>query len=641
MSIRTWVLLAIFAAAGGCGFFAGTEGQIAAAEKSLAAGDYGAAAVTLRNVVQKNPADGRAQLLLARTQYMRGDAAAAQAALAEAAKHKADAVASAELHAQLAIDANRFSELLADIDAGRIALPPAKAELFRARALQGQGSTVEALARYERLLQAEPANADLRLYAAECHLTLGRPTLARQQIDQALAAKPDAAAAWAARSALLEGTDLAESRDSLRKAIEYAPGQLRLREQVALIAREIGAQLAAGDLNAAQTGHKALVALAPQAPLTGWLATQISLAKGDAAAAVSGLQHLLQQGSGLANVRPSLIGALLVTGDNELALHEMGNLVGDAPDNARLKNLQDALKQVASAPAGSVQRVMGATMIATSLDQIAAAQQIVEAGLKAQPDALPLLAAAIQLQLRMGQNTAALERARALYSRRPDDPGSLGLLAMAQLANHDTAGAMVSYERLWEDAPTASIAIALAQLRLREHREDAVAPLEQWLDKHPQEIAARILLAQAAQEQNQLGKAETQYEQILAQQPQNPTVLNNLAWIYFLRKDPRALATAKRAYDRGAANPLIADTYGWLLAESGDNQSALPILRKAAQMAPGGAAIRYHLAAVLARGSNPEDYRQARLFLTDLLRDPAPAPWRADAEKLLASLPAA
>jgi predicted Zn-dependent protease len=635
------LLIAALSVAGGCGFFTSTAGQIAAAEKSLAAGDYGAAAVTLRNVVQKNPADGRAQLLLARVQYMRGETAAAQSALAEATKHQADPAGVAELNAQLAIDNNKLPEMLADITSGKTALPPAKAELYRARGLQGMGLPVDALVIYERLMQTDPGNADLHVYAAECHIALGRTALAQQEIDKALAARPDSAAAWTVRSRLLETTDAAGSRKALNTAIEHAPGQLRLREEVTLLTREIGNLLAAEDVKTAEAEHKKLIALAPQSVVTEWIGSQIALVKGDTSAAVATLQQLLQRAPDLATVRPSLIAALLVANNFELALHEMSGLVGSAPNDPRIKNLQEALKKVASAPAGSVERTVGATVVATSLDQLAAAHQIIEAGLKAHPESLPIAAAAVQLQLRMGQNAPALERARALQARNDKDAGVLVILAAAQMANNDIAGATATYESLWKSSPSASVALALSQLRLRAGKDDATAPLEEWLSKHPQELAARLVLAQAAQERGQLDKAASQYEQITAQQPQNVAVLNNLAWVYYLKKDARALATAKRAYEGGSANPLVADTYGWLLAESGDLKAALPILRDAARKASGRAAVRYHLASVLARSPSGDDRKLARLYLTDLLRDPAPAEWRADAERLLGTLPPA
>lgn len=641
MSIRNLLLMGLLALSSGCGLFASADRQIAAAEASLTRGDYGAAAVTLQNVVQKDPANGRAQLLLARAHYLRGEYEASEAVLGDAVKHQADPAAAAELRADLAIANGKFEQLLADIDGGKSALPAAKAQLYRARGLQAQGFTVEALAIYEQLMKADPASIEPQIHAAECHATLGRVTEARAQIERILAAKPDSAAGWVMRSRLLENIDAAESRKSLDKAIDHAPGQLSVREQAGLLSHEINLSLSEGDAARAEAMHKKLVALVPQAPVTEWLGTQVSLVKGDTTDAVGRLQHLVQQSKEVSAARPSLISALLVAGNYELALREMSSLVESMPDRARLAQLQEVLKKVASTPAGSVQRVLGAAMVADALEQPTAARRIIDDGLKAHPDSLPLMLASVQTQLRMGQKSAALARARDLEKANPKDPATLALLAGAQMANGDAAGALATNERLWKIAPSGPVTMALSQLRLQTKQHDALEPVEQWLEKHPQDAGARLLLAQAAEQSNQLEKAAAQYERVIERQPENATALNNLAWIQYLRKDPRALSTAKRAYDRAAANPLVADTYGWLLAESGDAKAALPILRNAVRLDPGRAAIRYHLAAVLARSAEADDRRTARLYLSDLLRNPAPADWRAEAEKLLASLPQA
>jgi tetratricopeptide (TPR) repeat protein len=238
----------------------------------------------------------------------------------------------------------------------------------------------------------------------------------------------------------------------------------------------------------------------------------------------------------------------------------------------------------------------------------------------------------------MGEKVQALDRARALNARNPDDAAALAVLAAAQLANADFNGALATNERLLNSAPSAPVAMAAAQLRMQTGKENAFEPIEQWLEKHPRDVAARMMLAQMAQQRNLLDKAASQYEQVVAQQPQDAIALNNLAWVQHQRSNPKALATAMRAHELAPANPFIADTYGWLLAESGKVKAALPLLRDAARRDPTRASIRYHLAATLARSASDEDRKTARLYLADLLRDPAPEDWRGDAEKLLSSL---
>jgi predicted Zn-dependent protease len=72
--------------------------------------------------------------------------------------------------------------------------------------------------------------------------------------------------------------------------------------------------------------------------------------------------------------------------------------------------------------------------------------------------------------------------------------------------------------------------------------------------------------------------------------------LNNLAWTYQQEKDPRALATAEKAFKLAPQNPAVADTLAWILIEKGDTKRAIPVLEQALSRAPDANDLRYHLA---------------------------------------------
>ena len=72
-----------------------------------------------------------------------------------------------------------------------------------------------------------------------------------------------------------------------------------------------------------------------------------------------------------------------------------------------------------------------------------------------------------------------------------------------------------------------------------------------------------------------LEMSDTRYEQaaahfreILTQSPNDVASLNDLAWVYGLRKDERALALAQKAYVL-SPTPEVADTLGWILTTFG------------------------------------------------------------------------
>ena len=78
-------------------------------------------------------------------------------------------------------------------------------------------------------------------------------------------------------------------------------------------------------------------------------------------------------------------------------------------------------------------------------------------------------------------------------------------------------------------------------------------------------------------------------------------LLNNLAWSYYLEKDPRAEQIAKKAYELAPNSPAILDTYGWILVESGKVSEGISYLERAANLAEGNTEIQQHLDEARAR----------------------------------------
>ncbi len=76
-------------------------------------------------------------------------------------------------------------------------------------------------------------------------------------------------------------------------------------------------------------------------------------------------------------------------------------------------------------------------------------------------------------------------------------------------------------------------------------------------------------------------------------------VLSGLARAYAAagQVDP-ATSFGAAAYTLAPANPLVVDAYGWVLYRAGNPGAALPLLRKAAVLAPADPAIAAHLAEV-------------------------------------------
>jgi predicted Zn-dependent protease len=122
-----------------------------------------------------------------------------------------------------------------------------------------------------------------------------------------------------------------------------------------------------------------------------------------------------------------------------------------------------------------------------------------------------------------------------------------------------------------------------------------------------------------------------EYEAILKMAPNSPAALNNLAWQCSQAGDARALPLARRAHELAPGNPAIADTLGVLLVAANQAGEGLPLLRQAAAAAPQSAEIAYHLADALRRSG---DEAGAQAIAGRFRSASTPPEWRAKFEAL-------
>ena len=620
-----------------CNQFGGSARQLNRAEEFLSQGDYSAATVTLRTLAKKDPGNAQALVLLARTQRLQGDMTAASSSLDAAAKAGAEAAQVASLRAEISLDEGKAQDLLTGLEAGS-PLGAADQQRFRARALLALRRPIEALAIVDQQLGKEPGDSSLLVLAAQSHAMLGRTILAGRLVDQAIEKDSKSPHAWLMRSTLVQDSDPERSIKSLESALSFAPAHLGTVEQMAILVRLATAALKAGDAVAAKVAQASMLKLAPQSPLVVLIGAQVQQLEGRPGEAVSMLQRLVQKGPDLAPVRAALVGALMANGSYELALHDLSAGLGPQADPKQIDMLRAQIRQAADAAPGGDEQVLNSAAVAMLLEQPVAAAYILSQAGKARPDSIALSLAAIGLNLRTGQVKQALERARSLAQGHATDPAVQEVLAQAQSANGDHISASRTYEAIWRARPTGPLAIAYSQSLVRAQGADPQAPLAKWLLDHPQDVSVRLALAETARQLGQTARAAAEYERVVAKLPQSAIVLNNLAGLYQRLNDSRSAETARRAYELGENLPSVADTYGWILVDSGNFQAAIPILSRAVAANLGDPDIRYHLGAALMKAGGANNRKQARLVLADLLRDERPFPWRKDVELLLATV---
>jgi putative PEP-CTERM system TPR-repeat lipoprotein len=230
---------------------------------------------------------------------------------------------------------------------------------------------------------------------------------------------------------------------------------------------------------------------------------------------------------------------------------------------------------------------------------------------------------------------AALSASQSVIA---DTTGTAAVLMTADVleSNNNRAAAIALLEKRQAQAPSAPFVVRLAGLYQRDNRTgQALALLDAWTAAHPDDIDARFALAGIESAAGSLDKALAQYEWLVTQKPDNPAILNNLAWLYDWKHDPRARATAEKAMRLAPRSGSAADTLGWILEEQGDNADAMKYLAQASGLQPADGTIQYHYAVVLAKTGKDAE---ARAVVQKLLKMNIQAGTKSQAELLLARL---
>jgi predicted Zn-dependent protease len=241
----------------------------------------------------------------------------------------------------------------------------------------------------------------------------------------------------------------------------------------------------------------------------------------------------------------------------------------------------------------------------------------------------------VMLDLRASGADAALARARTLRDKRPGDPVPIILLGDIHMFAHqydDAAKVYTEAGKLTQDSTLAIKQFEAVRLANRDRPEQS---LERWLGLRPDDARARLVLAQYFSSTGRPDRAIAEFEFLARQLPNEAPLLNNLAWLYHEKRDPRAEGLARKAHELAPANPAICDTYGWILLSAKKVDAALPLLKTASETANGDPSVQYHYGAALAAAGRPTE---ARTALGKALNSSTRFDGRDDAEKLLAQL---
>jgi putative PEP-CTERM system TPR-repeat lipoprotein len=548
------------------------------------------------------------------------------------------------------------------------------------RAYTATGQTAQALTAYQQAVKLAPKNAALRLQLGESQMRTGNTAAAMSDLEQSLQLAPSTPAGEALAMTEMSSGQWQAAAATAAKLSQAHPNSPAARNLAGLI------KLGQFDLDGAHADFAQLTKDNPDF-LPAWFnLAHVDELQGKPQEAEQVLQQLFDKQPGNGLVLTHLVQLLLRNGQPDRALAAAERAHAAAPTDRgitaglidlylRLGHKNKALtlareepgnNDVANAPliaararaelatgdktgaAQSLQRLIGIfpsgiaqrrelAAVLLSAGDAAGARQAIDAAIKIAPHDPQLIADRLAIDLKTSGLAAALATAGRLQKSDPQLPTAPALPGDVYMAARQFPQAAAAYEAAFRHAPSALLAVRLAQAKAAAGRPDAAAALlRDWMSKHPGDLGVAQILAGYDIAAHRFAEARQELEQVVAKAPQDAIALNNLAWLYQQAGDPRARALAERAYLLAPNLTQTADTLGWILVRQGEAAKALDLLRRASAGAPANPAVQYHLAVALNDTGHPAE---ARKLLASVVKSPAKFDDKGAAEKLLATLP--
>ena len=493
------------------------------AKQYQAKGDHRAAALQIKNALQRQPDNGEARYLLGVSSLGLGDLPSAEKEFGRAMELGVDRKMVIPKLAQTLLLQNQYQKALDAIGMlGAAEKPVAELEVLRGSAYLGLGKSTEARRSFDQALKIDPKSAQARLALARLAALDKDLPLAIARINEVLAVAPKDLEAW-----MFKGEFLYEKGDSEGAIAAYDEAVKANPTSVAPLVKRAAIQIVLGRLDLARRDLDAAGKMAPGNAGLLYLKAQLEFRGGKYREAREHLQEILR-------VAPDHFPSLLLSGAVELALgafeqseRQLRRYLDRNPNDAYARKLLAATLMKLKQP----QRAIDA--LAPALGKSPNDLQL-----------LVLLGEAYGQAGKHGKATEFLQRAAAL------DPKNAALqtrIGVSRLALGDTKEGIASLESAVEIGtfPAADFVLVLAQLGRRDF-DKALQGALQLQEKQPKNPVTHNLLGGAYLAKGNIAKARQSFEQALALDPEYLVAAMNLAKLDLQAKDN---AAARRRLD--------------------------------------------------------------------------------------------
>jgi putative PEP-CTERM system TPR-repeat lipoprotein len=585
-----------------CGIGMDNADRLERGQQAFESGDFRTAIIEGKNILQSEPDNVGARLLLGRSSLRLGDPRSAEKELRKAIElgvNKSDVVV--DLGRALLI-LREFEQVEAEITPDIASDEETRIAVLRIRgdALLAQRRAPEARAIYQEMLAVRDNDLDTMLAVVTSYVAQNELFQARATLDQILTIDPEYVAGWLASGSLAAlQQDLAQAERNFARGAELAAEQSDLAGQLRGLTGVAEAQLAQRKGEEARLTAAKLSALAPENPFNEYLAARAAYVEEDWVTAEAALQTILQRSPEYVPARVLLGGVQLERGNLTQAAANLSIVTYSVPENLVARKLMAEVRLRQNRPVDA-SRLLEPVLGSGSADAMA-------------------LTMAVRANLGAGEFDEAIRNLRARIEAEPDNPNLQMDLASVLLTTGEVEEAQVLLQDLSviseDDAYRRELLLVLAPVRNEDFEAALVAARaaqERWdddpkilnllggiLDASGDRVAARqsfeaaraldstdivslINLARLDINAGNFESAYQLYEQALEIQPQNVGILVSLGRVAsFQGEAATAIGWLEKARETDSSNVASRVLLGRLYVATEDFTAAEEVAREA------------------------------------------------------------
>lgn len=632
----------------------------------------------LLKVLKVAPDHAMSQLLFGTVSYAQKKYEQAAYYISKYLVVKPDNLGARKLLARTYIALGQHEEANAALQTGLIKSSGEDAELLALVGLSQMqaGNTASGVEGLEKAVKAAPGNSSLKRELAKAYIAAGETANAIDQLNAIVAEGDDTKQAEAlkisayiqseqydraidvvlqmlqkspedpavlslAGNVFVASNDIAEARKHFNKALQLKPGY---SPATMLLAR---LEELEGSFGKAENLYKKLVETNPDDIIPMMALARLAETQKQTDKMIDWLEKARKSAPRDIKSRKALAEYYIRTTQLEKAGNVVDEAIKIAPRDdalivmqARLQMAGGEYTKALSSLRELVTRVPGSVFARAmlgeayfKLEQYSDARRQLKIVLGEQPYYTPALVLMANMELQSGSYEQALQYAKKTQKVQPGLYMGYELSGDAFLGKKSYADAKASYEQAWERKQSASLAIKLSEVLTRSGMfDEATKPLLTWVSDYPDDANVLQFLGTAYLNMKQNEKAIGIFEKVLTIKSDNVVALNNLAWLYSLAGDSRALELAERAYQVSPDDSGVQDTYGWILVQQGQVGKGRRILKKVFKALPDVPEVQYHYASALIKSGEDEE---ARKILTGLLQSGVSFEGRDVAEQIM------